>query len=222
MSGVFDLRFSILDGVKAAACALMLTALVGCQTAGMVAEVIAGGEGSPIEVTAEYAGLNDQTVAVLVNADYTVLYQHRDIQWELTTAISNLIATGVPGVKVIDPRDVVAFQNRNIYWTTAPYGELAKKLGATRLVMVELQEFRLHEPGNTMLYRGVASARVDVAETDGPRPHDAAYSSIVTAAFPPSSPQGVPEADPQTIRKGLVDIFSRAVAWKFFDHQEKR
>jgi predicted small secreted protein len=204
--------------------ALLLTGatLSSCETVGFISDVVAGGDGPALEVTAEYYGLKDQTVAVLINADYPVLYQHRDIQWELGTAISNLIADGVPGVKVIDARDVVAFQNRNIYWSTAPYGELAKKLGCTRLILVELQEFRLHEPGNTMMYRGVASARVEVAEANGAKPNDAAYATVVTAAYPPNNPQGIPDADPQTIRKGIVDIFSRSVAWKFFDHEEKR
>lgn len=193
----------------------------GCETVGFVSEVVGGGD-QVIEVTSEYAGLEDQTVAVVINAEYSVLYQHRDIQWELGTAISTQIAANVPGVKVIDPRDVLAFQNRNIYWATATYGELAQKLGCTRLVMVDLQEFRLHEPGNTMMYKGVASGRVEVAEADGPKPNNAAYSTIVTASYPPNSKYGVPDADPQTIRKGTVDLFSWAVSWKFFDHEEPR
>ena len=216
-----NLRFSM---CRALATAMLLSSAMmftGCETVGFVSEVVGGGD-SVIEVTGEYFGLENQTVAVVINADYPVLYQHRDIQWELGTAISNQIAANVPGVRVIDPRDVVAFQNRNIYWATATYGELARKLGCSRLVMVELQEFRLHEPGNTMMYKGVASGRVDVAQADGTKPNDAAYSTIVTASYPPNSKYGVPEADPQTIRKGTVDLFSWAVTWKFFDHEEPR
>lgn len=200
---------------------LMLVGLGGCNVAGYVADVVAGDE-SEVAVTAEYAGLQNKSVAVVVNADAGILYRFPQAQLEISAAVGRELAGNVPGITVIEPRDVVAYQMRNIYWASSTYSQLAAALKVDRLVFIELQEYRLNEPGNTFLYRGVISGRVDVAEADGPRPNDAAYSTLIAAAYPPNNPHGVPDADPLTIRKGVLDRFARKVGWKFYDHQELR
>lgn len=207
------------------ACGLLgLAAVVagGCEAAGFVAYTVAGGEGAKIKVEAEYKGLQEQRVAVLVSADAGLLYRHPNAQLEIGTAVSESIAANVAGVTVIDPADIVAFQQRNIYWSTATYSQLADRLGVSRLVMIEMREYRLHDPGNTVMYRGVASSRIEVAEADAPDPDTPVYATEVSIAYPPNRPEGVPEANPATIRKGLIDAFSRAVVGKFYDHKEPR
>jgi len=200
---------------------LMLHGVGGCNVAGYVADVAAGGE-TPVSVTAEYAGLRDQSAAVLVSADMAILYRMPQAQLEIAAAVSRELAGNVSGIRVVDAREVVAFQTRNIYWDTMTPAELGQRLNVARLVRIDLEEYRLNEPGNTILFRGVIGGRISVIEADGERPNDAVYSTIVTAAYPPDSPQGVADADPLTIRKGVLDRFARRVAWKFYDHEELR
>jgi len=202
--------------------AVLLPSLAGCDAAGYMANAVAGGESPPITVTAEYEGLENQSVAVLVNADLPILYCHPQVQLEISAAVSERLAANVPGVTVINPHHVYEFQQRNIYWTTSTYTQLCQTLDVSRLVWIELQEFRLHEPGNSVMYRGVLTARVEVAEADADRPNVAQYANTVSVAYPPNRPEGVPEADPTTIRKGTLDLFARAVAQKFYEHKEKR
>ncbi|MHB1155480.1 MAG: hypothetical protein ACYC26_01440 [Phycisphaerales bacterium] len=199
-----------------------LASLGGCEAAGFVAEAVAGGEAPPIQVTAEYKGLEGKSVAVVVNADLPMLYQFPQVQLEVGTAVSRAIAADVPGVSVVDPKQVVEFQTRNIYWNTVPYGQLMKKLGVQRLVFVEMVEYRTHEPGNQAMYRGVAAARIDVAEADGKNPDNVVYSTVANVAYPPNEPEGIPDANELTIRKGMLDLFARAVAGRFHDHEEAR
>jgi len=199
-----------------------LGCLAGCETLGFVAHVAGGGEGPPIEVTAEYDGLDDQKVAVLVNADLPVLYQFPHAPLEITSAVNAQLADGVPGIELVNARDVVEYQHRNIYWNTATPAELMDNLDVTRLVMIDLIEFRTHEPGNTMVYRGVISARVKVFEADAAQPNNPTYGNVVSASYPPDRPEGVPEANAEAIRKGALDLFARAVAGKFHDHKVNR
>jgi hypothetical protein len=196
-------------------------AMPGCGAVGFVATV-ASEVAPPLDVKAEYKGLAQQSVAVLVDADLSILYQQPLTQYELCSAITEKIAAGVPGVKVVDARQVVDFQHRNIYWNTLTYSELASKLQVTRLVLVDVQEYRLHEPGNVNIWRGVIHARIGVAEADGAKPNDQVYSTTILAAYPPDRQEGVVNANQQTIRLGAVDLFSRNVAFKFHDHQEER
>lgn len=196
--------------------------LAGCNVVGWVGQSFGSDEPPPVLVKAEYTGLDNQIVAVLVDADLATLYAHPAAQLEVCTAVTNRIAANVPGVSVIDPRQIISFQQRNIYWSTATYSDLADKLDATRLVFVDLTEFRMHEPGNVHITRGLITASVGVAETDGPDPDDLAYANVVSATYPPGSSVGVPEGDLATIRKATLDLFSLAVAGKFYDHKERR
>lgn len=202
--------------------AAALTALLsGCGAAGFVATVAAD-VAPPLDVKAEYKGLANQSVAVLVDADLSVLYQQPLAQYELCAAVAEKIAAGVPGVKVIDARQIVDFQHRNIYWNTLTYSELAAKLEVKRLVIVDVQEYRLHEPGDVNIWRGVINAHIGVAEADGPKPNDKVYSTTILAAYPPNRQEGVVNAEQQTIRLGAIDLFSRNAAYKFYDHKEER
>lgn len=208
-------------GALMGVCVVVFGLLGGCQSAAFVAYAVAG-DNPKVKVEAEYEGLEGQRVAVLVNADPALLYRQPNAQLEVSTAVSRAIAANVEGVTVIDPADLVAFQQRNIYWSTATYGRLAKRLNVSRIVMIELREYRLHDPGNTVMYRGVASARVEVAEADGETPDTPVYATEVAVAYPPERAEGVPNANPTTIKKGMLDLFTLAAAGKFYDHKEPR
>jgi hypothetical protein len=200
---------------------LGLATMAGCPAIGLVAHAVEE-VAPPIKVEAQTRTLDNQTVAVLVDASLSILYQHPLVQLEVGQAVSDLLAANVPGVKVIAPKQVVDFQQRNIYWNTATYSDLAKRLGVTRLVIVEIVDYRLHEPGNVNIWRGLMNANVGVAETDGARPNDLAYATTVTAAYPPDSTVGVVNANQQTIRLGTLDLFARGVAGRFYDHTVDR
>ena len=175
---------------------------------------------SPLQVKAEYHGLQNQKVAVLVDANQALLFEHPLAQLEVCQVVSQRLAGNVAGITIVDARQVVDFQNRNIYWTTVPYSQIAQRLGVNRLVIIELTDYRLHEPGNVNVWRGVISAHVAVVEADGPRPDDLIYDAAVTVAYPPDRPLGILNSDQRTIRLATLDLFARAAAGKFYDHKK--
>lgn len=190
----------------------------GCELFGWAANGIAGGDPHappPLDVKVEYTGLHKHTVAVLVDADQAILFNNPLAQYEVCAAISQRLAGDAKDVRVVNPRQVVDYQNRNIYWNTARYSDLAKKLGADRLVIVDLLDYRFHEPGNVNIWRAVASANVGVAETDGAHPDDLAYSSTVAVAYPPDKPQGIIESNLRTMKLATLDLLSRSVVGRF-------
>lgn len=201
--------------------AVASAAMTGCEAAGYIAQGIAGGE-QTVDVTAEYYGLNNQSVAVLVSADLPVLASYPHAPLEVSAALSEDLAANVPGITVKDPIRVSQFQTRNIYWTTEGYGRLAQKLNVSRLIVVELLDYRTRIPGNAEQYRGVIRARVEVAEADGPRPDNPTYSTDVSVAYPTHTSQGIPNVDEKTIRKGALDLFAAMAGGRFYDHQEVR
>ena len=140
----------------------------------------------------------------------------------VAVVVSREIAGKVPGVTVLPARQVVDFQQRNIYWNTVGYKQLAERLGVSRVVLIDLSEYRLHEPGNSNVWRGLLSGHAGVAEADSDRPNDLVYATDVTANYPPDKPLGLLNADQRTIRMATLDLFSRAVAGKFYDHTIER
>lgn len=193
----------------------------GCEAGGFFAETFTP-DPPPLNVRAEYVGLENQKVAVLVDANQSLLFDQPLAPLEVSRAVSEKLADGVPGIKLVEPVQVVDFQNRNIYWNTMPYSEVAGRLGVTRLVLIELSDYRLHEPGNVNIWRGVMSGHVSVYETDSAEPNNATYAREVTAAYPPDEPLGVLDSNQRDMRFGTMDLFSRSVAGLFFEHKEPR
>ena len=196
-------------------------ALSGCQAVGFVAQGVEE-VAPPPRVEAEYKGLKGQRVAVLVDADLGIMFEHPQAQVEVCQALSERLAAKVPNVTVRQAQDVIAFQNENIYWNTATYSELADRLNVNRLVLVELTEYRLHEPGNVNIWQGAMQGRIAVAETDGQTPDDRDYATMISAKYPPDKPLGAIDADQQVIRKATLDIFTRRAVNKFHEHTEER
>ena len=199
---------------------ITLTNLTGCETVGFIAQGFTS-EPPPINVTAEYFGLQNQTVAVLVNTDRNILLRYPQAPLEVGAALSNDLAAHVPGVRMVDPRQCYEYQVRNIYWPTDRASNIARQLGVTRLIIVELNEYRTTEPGNNTIYQGQVSTAVYVAETDGPNPDDFVYETISQVTYP-KEPVPVPDVQEVTIRKGMLDRFAASVGRRFYDHTQER
>jgi len=213
---------------SAAACLLLIGLLfalaitTGCNFAGLL---VAPLQDVPDRrnVTAEYTGLQNRTVAVLVNADEVTLFGHPNADANVARAVSGRIASLVPGAQVVNPKDIIKFQQDNPYWNTLLYAELIKKLDVDRVVSVDLVDYTTNEPGNVHVMRGRVSANIGVIERAGTQtttsdPDNLAYAKLVTIEFPKESTVGVVNADRQTIELGMLDRFSREVAHLFADH----
>ncbi len=212
-------RFKI--AVVALALLGSVVSMGGCAAVGFVAYALED-PNPPIQYEAEYTGLANQTVAVLVSADKGILYQYPMARLEIAEWLTKGIRANVPGAKALDAKQVVDFQNRNIYWDSKPYSQVAKHLKVSRLVLVELTEYRLHEPGNVNIWQGRFSGTVQVVEANSSRPDDAAYDTQVSVTYPPKSTVGVVNADQRTIRLGTLDLFTRNTVGKFYDHTTNR
>jgi hypothetical protein len=181
----------------------------------------AGNQTTSVEVSAQYDGLNERSVAVMVWADERTAYRHPGVAADVARAVSRSIAHGVPGVSLVDPAQVAAYQEADPHWASAMPGELVNAMGVQRLVLIELVDFRLTEPGNRHVFRGLARANVGVSAAESPDPDNFRFFvSDVEVRFPPDADTsiGVINADPQTIRLGLLQAVARDIGGLFYDH----
>ena len=197
--------------------------LGGCQlfgAAGVIGQNIE--REKKVEVLAEYDGLRDETIAVVVITDMVVMYEHPSVVPNLLVNLSRRIQQNVQGAKVLDPRVVLDWTHHTAGWQTMPYGQICDELGVDRLIWVDLFEFRLHPPGNRWQWQGAAGATIGVVELDGFDPDGFAETYDVASTFPDIPELGRESATESQIQLGLLTSFVQEAAWLFYDHIEDK
>ncbi len=191
--------------------------LAGCELISF-ASFIAVGDNPTQKVHAQYKEMENKRFAVLVAADEYTLYQSPEAASAICQAVTRQLATNIPSARPVDPRQVIAFQEQNPYWTTSPYGPLLKRLNVDRLIIIDLVQYNMHDKGNSHVWRGVAVANVSVAEAEADDPNNLTFSTTVKTVYPPDTSIGVLQAEESSFRMGLLGQFTTTVANLFSDH----
>jgi hypothetical protein len=199
-----------------------LLPLAGCNIVGGIVGNIADKqyrEGNHT-VDAEYRGLEGKSYAVLVTAPAVIQANRPQLTARVAVLVSDILAgnsgaTGfVPGPRIID------YQYNRPNWVAKPLGEVAKDLGVQRIIFVDINEYRLRDPGNQYTWEGVASALVGVVEADTSLPDDMAFQKRLEVTFPDASgytPSDLPEGAVNTeLTRRLCD----RISWLFYTHEE--
>lgn len=175
-----------------------------------------------IEVLAEYEGLRHRSVAVVVQSDLSLLYEHPTVAPNVAANLAARISAEVEGARVLDPRAVLQWQWQTPNWTSLPYGQIAEELGVERVVVVDIHEYRLHPPGNSWLWDGVAGATVGIIERGGFEVDEFAQTYSVFEKFPDMEGVARDSANARQVETGLLTKFIQRVAWLFYDHLEDK
>ncbi|MCC7406943.1 MAG: hypothetical protein IT442_02650 [Phycisphaeraceae bacterium] len=189
--------------------------------------------GKKVFVRAQHRGLDNHSVAVLVAADDAVMLYNPQAVANVTRAVAGELRLRVAGASVVDPTKTAAFTQETPTWSIWPYRRLLDRLGVERLLIVDLNHYQLHDPGNDHLWRGMADATVTVIGGEPATPEAAAstatdgrdnpsFTAQVRVEFPRNNRFGVLDADPKTIELGLNRALGAQVIYLFYDHEEVR
>ncbi len=208
----------------------ILSLLPGCQLIGVGAQAL-----PPATIVPEYQGLAGQTVGVMVWADRGMRIEWEFIQLDLAnsiqTKLQQVVATDPKGkIKELKgatfpvvPRSIIRFQQDNPDIDGQPIAEVAPRLGVSRLIYVEVEDFATRPDGGVELFRGDASVTLRVVEIAKDGTAKVAYEeNDVSATFPPKSPkEGRPTIGDRRIYVGLIDALGGAVAKRLVPHPEE-
>lgn len=174
-----------------------------------------------VDVKARYTDLKDRRVAVVVAVSDHTAFNFPQAREQMTTEITRRIVANVPGSIVTDPREIIAWQDDNSYWGTRPPSQLVRQLGVERLILIEVGEYRTHEPGNKHQLRGVIAARVNIVEAESPDPDNFAASYTKTVMYPEPSVSKIGRiAEGEDKIERMTQIrFCEEVSGLFFDHK---
>lgn len=201
---------------------VIAAAIPGCAGANLLGGMAQNFEyQKKIEVPAAYPYLENQRIAVIVDADLGTQFEHPDFITKVTSGLALRINRDVPGSRVLPPDVVLQWQYKTPQWNAMPFGQLAEELEVDRVVYVDVFEYRLHPPGNRWLWEGVCAANIYVIEADAPDPD--LYEQFNTIAeFPTATAVDYNSATKDQIETGVLSEFIKKTAWLFHDHIEPK
>jgi hypothetical protein len=202
-------------------CAMSVSLLAGCEIGNYAAYVVSGNGQKTVKVKAQYDGLRNQSFAVLVAADEYTTFNYPQAIQAIARGVTSNIATSIQGSKPMDPAKLVDFEKANPYWNTVPYDQLIARLKVDRLIVIDIVDFALRQPGNAHIWQGELVAHAGVAEAGSSNGNALDFSTTVKSRYPDTESRvGVLNSDDKTIQLGLVADFSTKTCNLFRDHEE--
>lgn len=198
----------------------------GCSALGFIGAMEESRRRNSTKTIAEqYSGLKGKKWAVVVIADRIIQAEHPAIVAYITTKITERLAAEKHNATIgatgyISAPDLLKFLYENPRWRSMPRGELAGELGVDRLIVIDLEEYRLNEPGNQYIWAGNAAGAVGVIAADSPNADEFVFEKAVKVKFPDKDgygPQDMPRAGVATT---LANRFIDRAAWLFYSHEE--
>lgn len=203
--------------------ALLSTSISGCS---LFAFIGAGKQAMEdqmlIEKDADYS-LQGKKVAVVIDTDLSVHYEHPGISNVIAEGIAARIAMNATGASVLHPSIVAKWQFETPQWSSMPSTEIAKMLQVDVVLYIDLHNYSLTPPGNQWLWEGFCSATVGIIEANSYEDDGFVDVYEIQASFPKNiSHLTREEADEGTIERGLLAEFIKQTAWLFYLHEEPK
>ncbi len=204
--------------------AIFTLSLQGCNIIGFFGGMAeTNRRNSTKRVHAEYTGLKAKNWAVVIIADRSIQAEFPGlVTWMEGKFCERLVneQTKIAAAGMVPADKVLRYTFDHPSWVSMPYSELAKALQVNRLIVVEVLEYRLNEPGNQYLWSGVASGTVGVVEADTMVQDEFAFSKPVRVRFPDDDNSGPADLSRAVVTTALGNRFLDRATWLFYDHDE--
>lgn len=173
-----------------------------------------------------YRGLPNQRIATMVWADWVIRTEFNRIQYDLAEAVQSVLVQRskptkkeeepeLPNVEFVPAGSVVRYQREHPEIQNLPIQQIAPRLGASRVIYIELEEFQTQPPQSIMLLKGSARATLRVVEVSGGEAKVVFEERDIEASYPPDAPEGVVPSDKmnlQTVYDGTVKALANKIA----------
>lgn len=201
--------------------ALTLTSLPGCIIGAAVGGMMESAHrtGSH-EVDAEYLGITGKSFTVVCTADRLIQSDNPGLAARVMQRVNDRLIQNADPAYAIPSADLLTVLYNTPQWPAMTRGEVAELLGVERLVVVEVIEYRLNEPGNQYIWDGTASCLVSIYEADGPLPDDPVFEKAIRVAFPDSTGFMRTEIPEAAVTTELSNRMINRIAWLFYNHEE--
>lgn len=169
---------------------------------------------------AEYTRIQGNTFAVVCSASRAIEAEHPGIVARINQRVNDRLIQNANPSYAIPSNDLLTVLYNTPQWTAMARQDVAALLGVDRLVVIEVVDYRLHEPGNQYVWSGVIAGVISVYESDSALPNDPLFEKSITVQFPDASGfmrNDIPEA---AVTAELSNRFINRAAWLFYEHEE--
>ena len=158
-----------------------------------------------------YQGLSNNKIATMVWADWVIRTEYNRIQYDLAEAVQNiLVQRSKPpekdkkpefeNVEFVPAGSVVRYQREHPEIQNMTIQQVAPRLGAGRVIYIELEEFQTQPPQSPMLLKGTAKASLRIVEVSAGQAKVAFEERDIQVIHPPKAPEGVVPSDKVNLR----------------------
>jgi len=172
------------------------------------------------EIEAEYTGIEGHSFTVVVSADRLIEGNNPGIGARITQRINDRLIQNAKPSFAIPSADLLTVLYNTPQWSAMPRGEVAEMLGVERLIVVEIIEYRLNEPGNKYIWDGSASCMVSVFESDSGFPDDPIFEKAIRVSFPDVTGLMRSEIPETAVNTELANRITNRISWLFYTHEE--
>jgi hypothetical protein len=209
---------------------LLLPLISGCVAVAAAAYKLQ----PPKTIKPDYTNMVGQSIGVMIWIDRGIRIDWPGLQLDLANSIDHKLkaethdAKGKDKAKVLHdatypvlPASIIRYQMDHPEIEALPMTDVAPRLGVSRLIYVEVDDFDTRSDRTVELFRGTAKATVRVIEIAHDGTAKVAFEkSNVTASFPPKSPpEGVVNLGDAKTYVGIVDAFSTEIVHLFVPYQ---
>lgn len=191
--------------------------IVGAAVGGMAESYHRTGTST---IEAEYTGIAGKSFAVVATGSRMMEGENPGLTARIIQRVNDRLIVNAAPSYAIPSNDLLSVLYNTPQWPAMTRGEVAEMLGVERLIVIEIIEYSLNEPGNQYVWDGVASVLVTVYEADNGLPDDPVFEKAIRVTFPDSRGflrSDIPETAVNTeISNRIVD----RVAWLFYTHEE--
>ena len=198
-------------------CGCLMLALAGALTGCWAAAAYEQMNGKAVD--AQYKGLDEKSVAIVVYADPATTLEYPNSRDEISAFVTEKLQVGMPKVRLLNYKEVIRWQDDTLNWSAVPEKDIAKHFSVDRVIYIELAEYSTREPGSEDLLRGRIKALCKVFEADTPG-DTPAWKNDFAVFWPEFMPQDVQHSSDRIVRKRVLDVFAEKLVWCFYDHKE--
>ena len=200
--------------------------LCGCEFPGIIAA-----KALPAEmVKPKYVGFAGQSIGVMVWTDRGVQVDYPSLGLDLANSVQKKLADEIKNKKEelkgsffpVQPASIARYQMDHPTLDFKDVTEIAPKLGVTRLIYVEVEDFATRAPASVELFRGSMSISLKVVEINGDHATVPYSEQGIKAVFPPKvPPDGTPDGDDIRFYAGTIDAMSTEVVHRLVSYESE-
>jgi hypothetical protein len=171
------------------------------------------------KVTAQYTGLPDKSIAIVIYTDQATTNEFPAAREELSSFIAAQIHEHIPTARMLDYHEVINWQDDTLNWFGLTEKEIGKHFSVDRVLYIELLDYSISPNRGYGDLQGHIRAECKVFETDS-KIDAPAWTDVVDVSYPKDHPLDASQASPEGVRSHTLADFSDEVVKRFYDHQK--